>query len=62
MVPARRSAPSPVVARIMMPPVTRTSPGSSEHTRNVYHGTVISGRGRPKISTAMPNSNVHRRS
>ena len=60
IVPAVRSARSPRRARTLTPPVARTAVRSSEHTENRYHGTFISGRGKPKISTAIPNSKVHK--
>ncbi len=55
---ARSSGPPSVIRR--MPPVAHSGPSSTAATANWYQLSPISGRGRPKISTATPNSKVHR--
>jgi hypothetical protein len=60
MVRASASRSNPPSASTMIPPIARTRRLSAETTPNSYQDTPSSGRVRPKISTAMPNSNVHR--
>src|SRR5690348_12765580 len=56
MVWARRNAPRPRVAVTLRPPIDVSGPSSALHTTKSYQ-FENSGRGRPKSSTTIPNSN-----
>jgi len=58
-VPARISASSPCSACTCRPPAARSGPGSTAQMPKSYQ-TGNSGRASPNISTATPNSKLHK--
>jgi len=60
IVSARASIARPCGTCTEMPPAARTAPRRSAHTAKRYQSTPSSGRASENISTAQPNSKVHR--
>ena len=60
IVSARPSIAMPCGTCTEMPPAARTTPLASPQTAKRYQSTPSSGRASENISTAQPNSNVHR--
>ena len=60
IVSARASMAMPCGTSTETPPAARTAPLRSAQTANRYQSIPSSGRASENISTAQPNSNVHR--